>query len=202
MSKTTKENLEILSELRWIYANYPHFRLLQNVKRISVCNSTIGQNLGHFKPSNYTALFDKAIEDETYVILLKDDSIINFYYIFDGSGKITGHNLMYIPNPYEDNGRRDIAYAKYIRIDYDQNGYEKVVHTQIHLHTSIYSTGFRIPVAHYISPKDFLYIVLKYVYHSEEAIVDKLIVKRNRTHILASEEQDKLRILFGDSVIT
>ena len=73
--------------------------------------------------------------------------------------------------------------AKYIRVDYDQEGHEDVVHTKVHLHVGVYKTNFRIPVSHYLTPKDFLYLILKYVYHSKDKFIDKLIVNKERKNL-------------------
>lgn len=199
MSRTKKEKDQIISELRWIYENYHHFDDLLDVKNPIVESSIIGKNVGHFKPSNYTELYNKTYESEDYSICLLDGGLICFYYIFNSGGKIVGHNIMYIPSPIDETGcsGEEIAFAKYLRVDFDQKGYESIIHTQVHLHISIYKTEMRIPIAHYLSPKEFLYIVLKYLYHSQDAFVDKLVDDKEHELLLNEEELNKLRLVFG-----
>ena len=200
MSRTKKEKDQIISELQWIYENYHHFDEFLDVKPPVVIGAGIGKNVGHFKPNNYVELYNKTLEDEDYSIWFLDGSLICFYYIFDSSGKITGHNIMYVPSPIDETGvsSEDVAFAKYLRADFDQTGYESIVHTQVHLHVSIFKTDFRIPLAHYLSPKEFLYIILKYIHHSKGRFVDKLIDDKKHELLLNNEELNKLRLIFGE----
>lgn len=73
-----------------------------------------------------------------------------------------------------------------------------VVHTKVHLHVGLYKTNFRIPISHYLTPKDFLYLVLKYVYHLEGNFIDKLIENKERKNLLTETEIDKFRLILGD----
>ena len=199
-SKKVKESDRIYHEWQWIYENFPHFDSLLDVKSPVISGSVIGYNVGHFKPNNYSEVYNKTVEEELYSIYLFDESLINFYYIFDSSGKIVGHNLMYIPSPIDENGviSEEIAFSKFLRVDFDQKGYENIIHTQVHLHVSVYKTEFRVPLGHYLSPKEFLYIVLKYICHSKEPFVDKLLTSGKHDILLNTDEADKLRLLFGE----
>lgn len=199
-SKKIKESIKVLSEWQWIYENFPRFDTLADVKCPTITGSVIGYNIGHFKPSNYSEVYNKTVEEEAYSIYLLDESLISFYYIFDSSGKIVGHNLMYIPSPIDECGMtsEEVAFSKFLRVDFDQKGYESIVHTQVHLHVSIYKTDFRVPLGHYLSPKEFLYIVLKYICHSNDPFVDKLLSTNKHDILLSEEESNKLRLLFGE----
>ena len=98
----------------------------------------------------------------------------------------------------EDGNTPELAYARYIRVDYDQDGHKNVIHTQVHLHVGVHKTEFRIPVAHYLTPREFLYIILKYIYHSEDVFTDKLLDKRKRRKsILTIEENEALKLFLG-----
>ena len=199
MTRIKKDKEKIVSEWQWIYQNYNHFDSIVDVKSPLITSSVIGYNTGHMKPSNYLEVYNKIIENEQYSIYLYDESLISFYYNFDASGRMVGHNLLYIPSPIDESGKssEEIAYSKFLRVDFDQKGYQNVIHTQVHLHMSIYKTEFRVPMAHYLSPKEFLYIVLKYMYHSQEDFVDKLLTNSEHTTLLNEDELTKLRILFG-----
>ena len=199
-SKIPNDKDAILSEWRWIYANFPKFNLITDVKSPTVFQSTIGQRVDHFKKKNYIEKYTETVKDEKYSISLIDDSIICFYYIFDNDEKLVGHNLSYIPSPLSGDAPmgEEIAFSKYIRADYDKTGYENVFHTLVHLHISIYKTEFRIPIAHFLSPWDFLYIILKYIYHSHEDIIDNLMINKRRESLLSPEEMSRLRIIIGE----
>lgn len=199
-NKKISDKEQILSEWQWIYANFPKFNLIGDVKMPSVCTSTIGHKFEHFKRNNYKSKYNDAVEKENYSIYLNDDSIIYFYYIFDIDEKIVGHNLAYIPSPNDENPPygEELSISRYLRADYDKTGYKSIVHTLVHLHIGIYDTKFRIPIVHYLSPYDFLYIVLKYIYHSSQDIVDKLLTNKPKEYLLSNEEMNKLRIVLGE----
>ena len=191
---------KIINEWQWIYANYPKFDIISDVKSPSIYISTIGHKFDHLKRSNFKDKYNEILEKESYSICLIDDSLIIYYYIFDNSDKIVGHNLVYIPSPDVENSHfeEEVAISKYLRADYDRTGYKRIIHTLVHLHIGIYNNNFRIPIAHYLSPYDFLYIVLKYVYHNDQDVVDKLICKKQKECLLSSDEISKLRIIFGE----
>lgn len=199
MSNSKSDRKLILDEWLWIYANFPKFSLIADMKNATIKNNTIGSNVGHFKASNYIQMYNSTFENELYAICLADYSLICMYYEFDSRGKTTSHNLMYIPCPTneEENELLQEAISKYLRVDYDISGYKKTIHTYVHLHTNIYKSNMRIPVAHIITPKDFVYVVLKYIYHCEESLVDKLLVDKKRENMLAVEDENKLRINIG-----
>ncbi len=200
MSRRTNEKQLIIREWNWIYENLNKFDLISHVKQPIINPATIGQKVDHIKAKNFINLHTKIFEEESFSICLSDDSLICFYYIYDKQNEIVGHNLMYLPFPIdEDNGTgEETARAKYIRVDYDQEGHEDVVHTKVHLHVGVYKTNFRIPVSHYLTPKDFLYLILKYVYHSKDKFIDKLIVNKERKNLLTEMESDKFRLLLGE----
>ena len=201
MSKTKSERKQIIEEWQWIYANFPRFKLIADMKNAVEVNHALGVNAGHFKPTNYIDLYNQTFENETYSICLSDYSLICMSYVFDSRGKTISHNLMYIPCPTneEENESLHESLSKYLRVDYDQSGYKKTVHTRVHLHTNIYKSKMRIPIVHILTPKDFLYIVLKYVYHSDDTIVDTLLVEKKRDSLLDLEDSVKLRLALGEN---
>ena len=199
MSKQKNEKDALLNEWTWIYVNYHKYPLIIDVNRPKISIATLGLKIDHIKPSNYSNIYTSIYEEEQYSIYLSDESFICFYYIFDKEGNIIGHNLMYIPSPMNEDGNTpELAYARYIRVDYDQDGHKNVIHTQVHLHVGVHKTEFRIPVAHYLTPREFLYIILKYIYHSEDVFTDKLLDKRKRRKsILTIEENEALKLFLG-----
>lgn len=200
MSKTKSERKRIVEEWQWIYANFPKFKQIEDMKNVAENNHILGINVGHFKPKNYVELYNQTFENETYSICLFDYSLICMSYTFDSRGKVISHNLMYIPCPTneEENESLHESISKYLRVDYDQSGYKKTIHTRVHLHTNIYKSKMRIPLAHILTPKDFLYIVLKYVYHSNDIMVNSLLIEKKRDNLLDLEDTVKLRMLLGE----
>lgn len=200
MSNKISDRKSILGELQWIYANFPRFNLIADMKNVSLIKNILGCNVGHIKPSNYVDLYNYIFENELYTICLSDYSLICMSYIFDYRGKLLSHNLMYIPCPTneEENETLHETISKYLRVDYDVSGYKKTIHTQVHLHTNIYKSKMRIPVAHIMSPKDFLFVVLKYIYHSDEAYVNSLLDTRKREVLLDLEDESKMRLVMGE----
>lgn len=201
MGKNKSERKQIAEELQWLYANFPKFDLISDMKNLSLRDNQLGINVGHFKESNYKDLYTKTFEDELYTICLSDYSLICMNYQFDYKGNTTAHNLMYIPSPLNEDEHISFqeSISKYIRIDFDQSGYTETVHTLVHLHTSIYKSKMRIPIQHIITPKDFLYIIFKYLYHSNEPLVDNLLTHKNRNNLLDDIDKGKMRILLGSS---
>ena len=172
---------------------------MMDVKMPSEKACMLGEKIPHIKKQNYDLVYGGLIENERYTVCFTDMSLACLYYIFDRSGCVVGHNLVYIPAPNDENGNDDFdtICAKYIRIDYDQIGYHEIDHTKVHLHVGLYKTNFRIPIAHYCTPKEFIYIIAKYIYHSEAAFVNRLISPRNKNLLLSDNEQKALKMLFG-----
>ena len=59
MSKTKSERKQIIEEWQWIYANFPRFKLIADMKNAVEVNHALGVNAGHFKPTNYIDLYTK-----------------------------------------------------------------------------------------------------------------------------------------------
>lgn len=199
MTKIKSERKQIIEEWQWIYANFPKFKLIEDMKNVLEINHSLGINAGHFKSTNYVDLYNQTFENEDYSICLMDYSLICMNYVFDASGKTISHNLMYIPCPTneEENESLNEVLSKYIRVDYDRFGYKKTIHTLVHLHTNIYKSQMRIPIMHILTPKDFLFVILKYVYHSDDEIVNSLLVDKERDILLDSEDVIKFRLALG-----
>ena len=199
MTRAKQEKTIIASDINWLYANYNRIDMIMDVKPPLGNGGTLGYKVPHVKKNNYNSVYNNLIEEEKYTVCFIDMSIACMYYIFDNAGKIVGHNLMYMPAPNDENCGDDFdtICAKYIRIDYEQEGYHEIYHTQVHLHSGLYKTNFRIPLAHYCTPKEFIYFIIKYIYHSDCAFVDQLITSRNKTMLLTENEQKAMKIIFG-----
>ncbi len=198
-NKKVKEITQIKTEIRWLYANYNKISIIMNVKQPSCNNSSIGEIIPHVKKSNYKSVYKELFENEKFTILFTDMSMVCLYYRFDKSGAVVGHNLMFFPAPNDEDNPNDFdtICAKYIRIDYDQTAYKEIDHTKVHLHIGLYKTNFRLPVAHFFSPKEFIFFVAKYIYHNNSSFLDKLLCARDRNILLSNDEQKAVKLLFG-----
>lgn len=113
----------------------------RNGKRI------IGQKTPKFTYENYQNSF-KECEDDNWQIRLLDDSLLSFFYEFNGEGKIIQYSLSFIPSFNEGDligcvDRADIlevlnmCFTDYIRIDYSEVGYKRAIHEVQHLHKGL-----------------------------------------------------------------
>ena len=101
---------------------------------------------------------------------------------------------------------------KYIRIDYDTNGYQEMIHTLVHMHIGLVKEyqdddaenddirdyEFRIPIYGVVYPYDFIYLILKYIYKENTTYIERLLndnVGRNCT--LRQEELEKWYFILG-----
>lgn len=200
MSRRIREKTQIASEIRWLYANYNKFDFIMSVKQQPEGYGTIGEKVSHIKRTNYQSIYNELIQKEKYTVCLSDMSIICMFYVFDKMGTVVSHNLMYLPTPIDENGQDDFETicAKYIRIDFDQTGYQEIDHTKVHLHIGLYKTEFRIPIAHYFTPKEFIYFIAKYIYHNKSEFIERLIAPRQKTMLLSDRELKAAKLLLGD----
>ena len=87
--------------------------------------------------------------------------------------------------------------SKYIRIDYAPNDYKEIIHTKCHLHIGIDKNEFRIPVQTIIYPKEFIYFILKYIYHEDSKFTSLISLNNEKEILLTDKEINKLRLIIG-----
>ena len=107
------------------------------------------------------------LNEEKYFILFNDGCIINIAYTFNSRGEITKHTLIFLCllNP-----------LVYLRFDYNISDIETSdSHFSSHMHISLQNNSFRIPVNIPLSPKIFLYIILKYYYRDDSPFTKSLL---------------------------
>ncbi|MBU5428435.1 DUF2290 domain-containing protein [Tissierella pigra] len=189
------------------YYNYP-----------TISNNIIGIKTSKFTMSNYIDRYKEIINSKYYNILFADESIICFYYEFNDYGEIKKYNLSYIPSvdidinidDYEfDEETRGLlldSYMDYLRIDFDDLGYKKIIHVKNHMHIGLNNRSdnnprneIRFPLSHIIYPFDFIYIICMYVYHSksDKVYTDKLFHDNTRRLLLEEDEQRLFCLAFN-----
>lgn len=194
---------------------FPEINILNSYKEDEF---SIGHEALRVRYNYYMDIYDRMIEDESYSVLMLDDSMLNMYYIFNEKGEVQYHNLSFMPNYKVDvhisdeEGKTKVQsedanishidlnrrLSNYVRIDYDEKGRQEFVHSLIHLHTSVFKEALRLPVDHYITPFEFLFFILKYIYHNKSDKLKKLEVSLSRSSTLTVEEGKKVRIRFSE----
>ena len=195
---------------------YKDIEIINIVSEYTAKAYSIGINTEHFKYHNYKELFDKTLGEERFTLSLLDDSMIVLYYEFNEEGKIIKHNLSFLPNyrydlfrcdkmyDDEDEGEDEISsevFAErinnYIRIDFDDKGYEEYYHAAVHMHIGVFQGGIRIPVQTIIYPYEFLYLIFKYLYHIGDCDLEKLNCEHKKDLNLSVRELKKFRLVYG-----
>lgn len=128
----------------------------------------IGDNIGTITYDNYSDRLSEITDGCKYTFSLFDGSIICAYYCFDYDGNITFFSLSFLPH-YESEQlfkKKSFNYQGeyYIRIDYEPNAFKENTHPKIHMHTTLFKDGLRIPVDKVVLASSFLYFILKNVY--------------------------------------
>lgn len=187
---------EIKKELIWIYANMGRSDYVDKVNTSIIHENRIGDSISHTKRKTYRSHFNQIVDSSRYFLLFNDSSIIHFDYLFNGENKVIFSRLSYLPyiqNEVEEN----IQYSKYIRIDYKPEDHKEIVHTKCHLHIGIDNNNFRIPVSTIIYPKEFVYFILKYIYHEDSEFTKLIKLNNEKDILLTKNEFNKLRLMIG-----
>ena len=139
---------------------------------------------------------NELIKNDNYYIIFNDFSILHFDYMFDESNNVMFSRLTYLPY-IENETNQDIQYSKYIRIDYEPDDHVEFVHTKCHMHIGIDKNNFRIPVATLFFPIEFIYFILKYIYHEDSEFLKLIKLENNKDTKLVESELNKLRLCIG-----
>lgn len=217
MNSTSISQHEIVTnQILNLYLIQERIPIINDVKVFKLGDKEIGERTGKFTQITYPDLYKELLLTQKYHLLINDESIISFYYLFDEDKKIKKHNLSFIPSLDMDiyladehsiNDRILILQNtnNYLRIDYDSTGKQDIVHTDVHMHFGIFHTEYekqyselRIPLEGVIYPYEFIYIILKYIYEVEDSAVDFLLEdKYVKEHRLEDCELDKLILTFN-----
>lgn len=208
-TKNPKNELEIIcNQFKKIYMNGERFKLIESVNRFEMKENMTSKDtvptkyydIGCVRQSinsfNYTEVKEKAINDSNYVILFQDFSYVTMYYQFDEKKRVTYASLSYVP--YYEKEDCNIL-AKYIRIDFEEQGYIEFIHPLSHIHISLFDTEIRLPLDHIVTPDEFLYFVLVHIYHcSDEKIKLLNLSYKLEKIVLSNEEIKKFKFSFGN----
>lgn len=207
---------KISSELDWICCNKSKSNNISfvnyGIKRIH--EQKIGDSIKEYiKRKNYNIVFEHLYNQNNYFIEFNDLAILHFEYAFDKK-RIIFSRLSYIPwinidedeeetnddgdeDEYFRDDKENVQYSKYIRIDYKPKDHEEIIHTKCHIHIGIDNSNFRIPVSTIIYPKEFVYFILKYIYHEDSEFTNLIKLKNEKEILLTKNELNKLRLMIG-----
>lgn len=186
----------IQQDLKWILSNYTKSSNIDEVNRFIIKNNNIGIHLPHIKRRNYRDSIDDLLKTKNYYVVFNDISLLHLEYVFDKDNNVCYSCLSYLP--FVDNElHENEQLSKYIRIDYAPNDYKEIIHTKCHLHIGIDKNEFRIPVQTIIYPKEFIYFVLKYIYHEDSEFLKLINLANSKNNLLTVIENNKLRLMIG-----
>ncbi len=191
----------------WKLWNIP---LILSINSPTIGNDYIGELSGKFTYKNYYELYNSCLKSKNYQVLMQDESMISMYYVFNNNGEIIRYNLSFIPslNSEIDENNCEIHniiedVGNYIRIDFDMQGYEKIFHEKQHLHLGLNSKSqsniknvVRLPVAEKLYPWDFIYLILKLIYHLEDNYDQYFSKHKQKCHNIISVEEQIFHINF------
>lgn len=144
-----RQQIECLSDLKRASSYILEFQKYENINRQTLINnSIIGKKTGKFTYENYDEMYREIKNNGNWQLKLLDDSFISFYYCFDNQGRVVKCSLSYIPSINDDAlaGRPSksdryeallYCFMNYIRIDFDETGYEERVHELQHMHKGL-----------------------------------------------------------------
>lgn len=194
---------EIENDFIWLNNNFFHFSLIRDIN-IKKHEAVLGCKIRIKDEENsYKLVYDSAIKDKTYSILLQDESVISLFYAFDSEKQLIEFSLSFIPNPYIEDDTdiykryknydfKDII-AQYLRFDMSYEGVIPFLHPITHLHACLNKNAFRLPLKNVIYPKTFLWIIAKYLYNTELYSINK----DNQTTFLTKEELSGMLLSFN-----
>ncbi|HFI0084504.1 TPA: DUF2290 domain-containing protein [Streptococcus suis] len=215
VKKTMSEN-DLIS--RFFTSDIWQLRSLPQIVNIynpSIGKLNIGKVTGKFNRRNYAERYKEVLDDKNYQISFQDESVVSMFYKFSESGEVIGYNLSFIPSVdievidlTEESDFFDVGMVDYIRLDFDEQGYEEIIHEIQHVHfgVSFDYLGYkeeqsrkekRLPVSEIIYPWDFIYLILKFVYHMDKSYDDifrKFVVDRRE---LIKVENQILRLCYN-----
>ena len=130
---------------------------------------------------------------------------------------VGGHILSYLPSfrndsengkEYTDeNNEEEINFiqlhrriSNFVRVDFEEVGRKEYYHSLIHMHIGTERNALRIPIEHFVMPFEFLFFVLKYVYHLPDEELTGIECEISRNSMLTEKEKKKLKLVFSDCI--
>lgn len=188
---------------------------INTVSKYRKVENEIGNLADRVRYHTYMEVFNKMYRNEAYTISLVDGSMINMYYVFDGSKNMKKHTLSFMPNYRVDlldkqeqeeqeldanvsHEQLSLRLNNYIRIDFDEVGREDYYHSLVHLHIGISDQAIRIPMQYYMFPNDFLFFIFKYIYRHDDNTLKSLVPESKMRCILKENERKRLKLVYGE----
>lgn len=154
-------------------------------------NNVIGYSSPRVNFKSYIEVFTDMVNTGKFYLSFIDGSVVNMEYLFKDD-EIYKHTLSFYPSYYnelgcsgsetlerygveEENDLKDlkVLLSNYIRVDFDEIGYEEHFHSLVHMHASIFKDSIRLPVESYILPLEFVCFVLKYIYKEKDEYLEQ-----------------------------
>lgn len=197
MANLKNEAKIVFDELMYIYKNYYSSGMISQCKypKYDEKNKKFGNEKFRISRKNYLKDFIKIGENGMFFLEFYDESLVSISYEFDGNGQIVRFELSFIPSfesPLFKNHDEHSILSKYIRIDFDNEGYKKITHPKIHLHNNLERDGLRIPLNTIIYPSEFVYLILRYYYDYDWVNLYKRLSGFTKGKEMLDDEEKKL----------
>lgn len=218
----SKEN-NTQSEKEIISSQFCELQILQSkIPIINVVNdyhekkNSIGDKADKIRFHSYMDTFDEMLYHSKYTIALEDDAMICMFYEFDDNNNVIGHTLSYLPNFQNDEEIEEEMHndedvqketdfiqlhrriSNFVRVDFEEVGWTEYYHSLVHMHIGTERNALRIPIEHCVMPFEFLFFVLKYIYHLEDEELEDLECEMLRDSLLTEKEKKKLKLVFSN----
>ena len=200
---------EIVREQFWaLPVLQQKIHIINDVNDYHETKNIIGNKADKIRFHSYMEAFDKMMYNCQYTILLEDDSMVFLFYEFNDNNNVTGHILSYLPSfrndsengkEYTDeNNEEEINFiqlhrriSNFVRVDFEEVGRKEYYHSLIHMHIGTERNALRIPIEHFVMPFEFLFFVLKYVYHLPDEELTGIECEISRNSMLTEKEKKK-----------
>ncbi|MCM2588091.1 DUF2290 domain-containing protein [Rossellomorea marisflavi] len=216
MEKINNEYEVVCRQIMNLYLVQERIPSINDVNIFNINEFEIGERTNKLTQNTYPDVYKELLEEKKYNILINDESIISFHYLFDDKNNIKKHSLSFIPSLDLEIALSDELTLEnrliilqntnnYLRIDFDLTGKKNIVHTDVHMHYGIFHTEyekefseFRIPLEGIFYPNEFIYLVFKYIYDLKDEFVNFLLEENyNKKQRLEECEIDKLILSFN-----
>ena len=200
---------EIVREQFWaLPVLQQKIHIINDVNDYHETKNIIGNKADKIRFHSYMEAFDKMMYNCQYTILLEDDSMVFLFYEFNDNNNVTSHILSYLPSfrndsengkEYTDeNNEEEINFiqlhrriSNFVRVDFEEVGRKEYYHSLIHMHIGTERNALRIPIEHFVMPFEFLFFVLKYVYHLPDEELTGIECEISRNSMLTEKEKKK-----------
>lgn len=191
--------------------------IINDVNDYYETKNIIGNKADKIRFHSYMEAFDEMMYNVQYTILLEDDSMIFLFYEFDDNNNVIGHILSYLPSfrndsengkEYTDENNEEETnfiqlhrrISNFVRVDFEDIGRREYYHSLVHMHIGTERNALRIPIEHFVMPFEFLFFILKYVYHLPDEELTGIECEISRNSMLTEKEKQKLKLVFSNCI--